>query len=140
MYITLILFWIGILGFVLNRKNIILHIRKFLTLDSYNSVGLTGPAFTLLSEGFFILIVTLSLSRFIISEFFGREDSVSGARFITYFSVTATTILTVIAFFEVGFNNIPVSIELPKWISNRRFNTKYAFKFNNFGVNQELAP
>lgn len=77
MYITLILFLIGILGFILNRKNIISHTRKFLILEGYPRVDLRGPAFNLLSEGLFILTVTLSLSRFIFSGFFGRKVSVS---------------------------------------------------------------
>ena len=51
MYITLILFWIGILGFLLDRKNIISHTRKFLLLVSYNNVDLIGPAFKSIKEG-----------------------------------------------------------------------------------------
>lgn len=46
------------------------------------------------------------------SGFFGRKVGVSGAQLITCSSVIMTTILAIIAFFEVGFNNIPVSIEL----------------------------
>jgi hypothetical protein len=89
MNITLILFIIGILGFLLNRKNIILYTRKFLTLESYKNVDLiAGLAFKLLIEGPFILILTLSFSRFMVSEFFGRDDSVIGfiARFIVRYN------------------------------------------------------
>jgi len=46
-------------------------------LEGYPRVDLRGPAFNLLSEGLFILTVTLSLSRFIVSGFFGRKVSVS---------------------------------------------------------------
>ncbi len=77
MNITLILFLIGILGFVLHRKNIISHTRKFLLLVSYKSVDLIGSTFKSINEGF--LIVTLPLSRFMVSGFFGREVRVSGA-------------------------------------------------------------
>lgn len=137
MYITLILFWIDP-WFLFYRKNIISHTKKCWILGGYKNVDLIGPAFKPLSEGLFILIVTSSLSRFMVSEFFGREDSVSGARFITCFSVITTTILAVIAFLEVRFNNIPVLIELLKWIANRRFNTIYAFEFNSFGANRKV--
>jgi hypothetical protein len=138
MYITQILFLIVILGFILARKNIISHTIKFLILVSYKSVDLIGPTFKLISEGLFILTVSLSLSRFIVSNFFGRETRVSGAQFITCFSVIVTTILAVIAFCGVVFNNISVLIELLICIANKRFNTIYAFEFNNFGTNKNV--
>ena len=55
MNITLILFLNRNLSFLLNRKNVILNTRNFLTLESYNSADLIGPAFKLLSEGFFYI-------------------------------------------------------------------------------------
>jgi group I intron endonuclease len=73
-----------------------------------------------------------------VSDFFGRKVWVSGALFITCFSVIVTTILAVIAFFGVGFNNIPASIELLRWIANRQFNTIYAFEFNSLGTNRNV--
>lgn len=101
MNITLILFLIGIIGFILNRKNIISHARKFWTSESYNSVDLIGPAFKLLSEGFFILTLTFLLSRFIVSEFFGRDDSVSsftGKLIIKYNTIKSFTDAITIGF------------------------------------------
>jgi NADH-ubiquinone oxidoreductase chain 5 len=60
----------------------------------------------------YLSIVILPLLGSIVSGFFGRKIGVTGAQFITSFSVILTTIFAIIAFFEVGFNNIPVSIEL----------------------------
>jgi NADH-ubiquinone oxidoreductase chain 5 len=60
----------------------------------------------------YLSIIILPLLGSIVAGFFGRKVGVSGAQFITCSSVILTTILAVIAFFEVGFNNIPVSIEL----------------------------
>jgi NADH-ubiquinone oxidoreductase chain 5 len=60
----------------------------------------------------YLSIIILPLLGSIISGFFGRKIGVSGAQFITCSSVIITTILAVIVFFEVGFNNISVSIEL----------------------------
>jgi NADH-ubiquinone oxidoreductase chain 5 len=60
----------------------------------------------------YLVIIILPLLGSIVSGFFGRKVGVSGAQLITCFSVIVTTILAVIAFFDVGFNNIPVSIEL----------------------------
>jgi NADH-ubiquinone oxidoreductase chain 5 len=60
----------------------------------------------------YLSIIILPLLGSIVAGFFGRKVGVTGAQFITSSSVIITTILAVIAFFEVGFNNIPVSIEL----------------------------
>jgi NADH-ubiquinone oxidoreductase chain 5 len=48
----------------------------------------------------------------IISGFFGRNIGVKGAQLITCFCVILTTLLAITVFFEVGFNNIPVTIKL----------------------------
>ena len=64
----------------------------------------------------FLSIIILPLLGSIVSGFFGRKVGVSGAQFITCSSVIITTILAVIAFFEVGFNNIPVTINVARWV------------------------
>ena len=78
MYITLILFLIGILEFLLHRKNIISQTSKFLLLESYKSVDLRGPTFKSINGGFLKFIVTFPLSRFMVSGFFGREVGFRG--------------------------------------------------------------
>jgi NADH-ubiquinone oxidoreductase chain 5 len=60
----------------------------------------------------YLAIITLPLLGAIVSGFFGRKVGVSGAQLITSLSIIITTILAVIAFFEVGLNGIPVSINL----------------------------
>jgi NADH-ubiquinone oxidoreductase chain 5 len=60
----------------------------------------------------YLSIIVLPLLGSIVSGFFGRKVGVSGAQLITCLSVIITTILAVLAFFEVGFNNIPVTINL----------------------------
>jgi NADH-ubiquinone oxidoreductase chain 5 len=60
----------------------------------------------------YLSIIILPLLGSIVSGFFGRKVGVSGAQLITCLSVIITTILAMLAFFEVGFNNIPVSINL----------------------------
>ena len=66
----------------------------------------------------YLSIVILPLLGSIVSGFFGRKIGVSGAQFITCLSVIITTILALIAFIEVGLNNIPVSISLFRWIDS----------------------
>jgi NADH-ubiquinone oxidoreductase chain 5 len=60
----------------------------------------------------YLAIITLPLLGAIVSGFFGRKVGISGAQLITCLSIVVTTLLAVLAFFEVGLNNIPVSINL----------------------------
>jgi NADH-ubiquinone oxidoreductase chain 5 len=60
----------------------------------------------------YLAIIILPLLGSIVSGFFGRKVGVSGAQLITCLSVLTTTALSVLAFFEVGMNNIPVSVQL----------------------------
>ena len=62
----------------------------------------------------YLAIIVLPLLGSIVSGFFGRKVGVSGAQIITTSCVISTTILSIITFFEVGLNNIPVSIQLFK--------------------------
>jgi len=62
----------------------------------------------------YLAIITLPLLGAIVSGFFGRKVGVNGAQLITSLSITITTLLSTLAFFEVGLNNIPVSINLFK--------------------------
>jgi NADH-ubiquinone oxidoreductase chain 5 len=60
----------------------------------------------------YLSIIILPLLGSIVAGFFGRKVGVGGAQFITCLSVIITTVLAVLGFFEVGFNNLPVSINL----------------------------
>jgi NADH-ubiquinone oxidoreductase chain 5 len=60
----------------------------------------------------YLVIIVLPLLGSIISGFLGRKVGVMGAQLITCCSVIITTFLATIAFFEVGLNNIPVSIQI----------------------------
>jgi len=60
----------------------------------------------------YLAIIILPLLGSIVSGFFGRKIGVSGAQLTTCIAVVLTTILAVLAFFEVGLNNLPVSIQV----------------------------
>jgi NADH-ubiquinone oxidoreductase chain 5 len=62
----------------------------------------------------YLAIIILPLLGSIVSGFFGRKVGVSGAHLITCLNVFVTTLLAIVAFFEVGLNNVPVSISLSK--------------------------
>jgi NADH-ubiquinone oxidoreductase chain 5 len=70
----------------------------------------------------YLAIIILPLLGSIVSGFFGRKVGVSGAQLITCTAVLTTTALSVLAFFEVGMNNIPVSVQLFRWIDSESLN------------------
>jgi NADH-ubiquinone oxidoreductase chain 5 len=60
----------------------------------------------------YLTIIILPLLGSIVSGLFGRKIGVSGAQIITCTCVIVTTFLAIVVFFEVGLNNIPVTIPL----------------------------
>jgi len=60
----------------------------------------------------YLAIITLPLLGSIVSGFFGRKVGVSGAQIVTSTGVIVTTLLAIVAFTEVGINNIPVTVYL----------------------------
>jgi len=87
----------------------------------------------------YLAMLTLPLLGSIFSGFFGRKVGVSGAQFITCFSVFTTTALAILAFFEVGMNNAPVSIQLFRWIDSESLNVLWSFNFDSLTVSM-LIP
>nr|YP_667834.1 NADH dehydrogenase subunit 5 [Verticillium dahliae]ABC60431.1 NADH dehydrogenase subunit 5 [Verticillium dahliae] len=87
----------------------------------------------------YLSIIVLPLLGSIISGFFGRKVGISGARFLTSSSIIITTLMAIIAFFEVGFNNSPVFLHLFKWINSETFNIIWSFQFDSLTVSM-LIP
>ncbi len=87
----------------------------------------------------YLAIIVLPLLGSIVSGFFGRKVGVSGAQLITCSSVIVTTLLAIVAFFEVGLNNIPVSIQLFRWIDSESLNVLWGFHFDSLTVSM-LIP
>jgi len=87
----------------------------------------------------YLAIIILPLLGSIVSGFFGRKIGISGAEIITCFGVVTTTMLAILAFFEVGLNNIPVSIQVSRWIDSESLNVYWAFHFDSLTVSM-LIP
>jgi NADH-ubiquinone oxidoreductase chain 5 len=87
----------------------------------------------------YLAIIVLPLLGSIISGFFGRKIGVHGAQIITCSSVVVTTIMAILAFIEVGLNNIPVSIKLFRWIDSESLNIIWGFHFDSLTVSM-LIP
>jgi len=87
----------------------------------------------------YLALIVLPILGSIMSGFFGRKIGVSGAQLITCCCVITTTILAILAFLEVGFNNIPVTIYLFRWIDSESLNVSWAFSFDSLTVSM-LIP
>ena len=87
----------------------------------------------------YLALIGLPILGSIISGFFGRKVGVSGAQIISCSCVVATTILAIIAFFEVGLNSSPVRIHLFRWIDSEYLNVSWAFSFDSLTVSM-LIP
>jgi NADH-ubiquinone oxidoreductase chain 5 len=87
----------------------------------------------------YLSIIILPLLGSIVSGFFGRKVGVSGAQIITCSSIIVTTILAITTFFEVGFNNIVLSINLFRWIDSEWLNVIWGFQFDSLTVSM-LIP
>jgi len=87
----------------------------------------------------YLAIIILPLFGSIVSGFLGRKIGVSGAQWITCSSVILTTLFALVAFFEVGLNNIPVSITLFRWIDSESLYVSWDFHFDSLNVSM-LIP
>lgn len=87
----------------------------------------------------YLAIIILPLLASISSGFFGRKIGITGSHIITTSSVMVTTLLAILAFFEAGFNSIPVSIELFRWIDSESLNILWGFNFDSLTVSM-LIP
>ena len=87
----------------------------------------------------YLSIIVLPLLGSIVSGFFGRKAGVTGTQLLTCLNIIFTVILSLIAFIEIGLNNIPVLINLFKWIVTEEFNILWIFQFDSLTVSM-LIP
>nr|QCL17421.1 NADH dehydrogenase subunit 5 [Graphis scripta] len=86
----------------------------------------------------YLAIIILPLLGSIISGFFGRKIGTSGSQIITCTLVIITTLLAIIAFAEVGLNNISVHLNLFKWVDSESLNILWGFNFDSLTVSMLL--
>ncbi len=82
----------------------------------------------------YLALITLPLLGSIASGFFGRKIGVVGSHIITCSCVIITTLFAFVAFFEVGYNNIPVSLHMFRWVDSGLLNVSWGFNFDSLTV------
>jgi NADH-ubiquinone oxidoreductase chain 5 len=87
----------------------------------------------------YLVLIILPLLGSISSGFFGRKIGISGSQLITSSCIIITTLLAIVAFKEVGINNIPVTIDLVRFIDIEYFKVSWYFNFDSLTVSM-LIP
>nr|YP_009424495.1 NADH dehydrogenase subunit 5 [Opegrapha vulgata]ASB29439.1 NADH dehydrogenase subunit 5 [Opegrapha vulgata] len=87
----------------------------------------------------YLTIIILPLMASLVSGFFGRKIGVRGSQIINILCVALTTVFSIIIFFEVGFNNALVNLQLFKWIDAETVSILWAFNFDSLTVSM-LIP
>ena len=87
----------------------------------------------------YLAVIILPLLSSIVSGLFGRKVGVNGSHLIACLSILLTTMLAIIAFIEVGVNNIPVYLNLFRWIDSESLNISWGFVFDTLTVSM-LIP
>ena len=87
----------------------------------------------------YLSIILLPLLSAITSGFFGRKVGVKGSQMISCVCIGITTLLSVLAFIEIGMNNISVHIEMFRWIDLESLNVYWGFNFDSLTVSM-LIP
>jgi len=82
----------------------------------------------------YITLIFLPILGSIFAGFFGRKVGIFGAQFITCLSLFLSAVLSSIAFFEVGFCNSPVTINLGSWIDSELLTISWEFYFDQLSV------
>jgi len=82
----------------------------------------------------YLSILFLPLLGSAVAGLLGRKLGSTGAQFITISSLTITSVMVLVAFYEVGLCGSPVYIKLPSWIDSGLLNVSWGFSFDSLSV------
>jgi NADH-ubiquinone oxidoreductase chain 5 len=86
----------------------------------------------------YLSILLLPFLGSLISGLLGRKIGVTGSHFITITCLILTSILSIIAFYEVGICQSPVSVKLSSWIDSELLFISWGFLFDSLTVSMLL--
>jgi len=87
----------------------------------------------------YLSILVLPLLGSIVSGFLGRKIGVTGSHLVTTTCLLLSSILSVVAFYEVGICGSPVSIKLTSWIDSELMSVSWGFLFDSLTISM-LIP
>ena len=86
----------------------------------------------------YLVILALPLLAAIVAGFLGRKIGTTGSHLITCGSLTITAILALVAFYEVGLCQSPVSVKLMSWIDSEYLFVSWGFIYDSLTVSMLL--
>lgn len=86
----------------------------------------------------YLSILALPLLGSITSGLFGRKLGVTGAQIIACVCMLTSSLLSMVAFYEVALCGSPVSIHLSSWIDSGLMSVDWAFTFDSLTVSMLL--
>lgn len=87
----------------------------------------------------YLTIILLPFIGSIISGLFGRSLGTTGSIITSTISISISAILSLIAFYEVGFGRSPVSLNIISWIDTSSITVSWSFLFDDLTVSILLA-
>nr|YP_009486104.1 NADH dehydrogenase subunit 5 [Cantharellus lutescens]AWA82231.1 NADH dehydrogenase subunit 5 [Cantharellus lutescens] len=87
----------------------------------------------------YLSILMLPLLGSIVSGLLGRKIGVTGSHIVTITCLIITSSLSIIAFYEVGVCDSPVSIHITSWVNSEFLNISWGFLFDSLTVSM-LIP
>lgn len=82
----------------------------------------------------YLTIILIPILGSIITGLLGRKIGVTGAYWITTSCIIISTIMAIIAFYEVGISNSAVSINIINWIDSELIDISWGFIFDSLTV------
>lgn len=86
----------------------------------------------------YLTLLILPILGSITSGLLGRKIGVTGAHVITCSCLIISTLLAIVAFYEVGLCGSPVSINLVSWIDSELMDVSWGFLFDSLTVSMLL--
>jgi hypothetical protein len=86
----------------------------------------------------YLAILTLPLFSATVAGFLGRKVGKTGSHLITCSSLVLTALLALVAFYEVGLCQSPVSIKLMSWIDSEFLLVSWGFIYDSLTVSMLL--
>lgn len=86
----------------------------------------------------YLVILTLPLLAATLAGFLGRKIGRTGSHLITCGSLIGSVLLAIVAFYEVGLCQSPVSINLISWIDSEFLFVSWGFVFDGLTVSMLL--
>jgi len=86
----------------------------------------------------YLSLLLLPMFGSAVAGLLGRKIGVTGAHIITCSCLITSAILAIVAFYEVGLCNSPVSINLISWIDSELMDVSWGFMFDSLTVSMLL--